>query len=390
MSLDAMLIEHIQPALVSAYLSANGWQVAETRADRSIRWTHPAYESAELILPPDSIRPEIADQKRALVAALASIEARPAQDVLMTLVHIGADRLRVNVQRPETSRGTLAIDNAVRLSQGLNKLLTTIAWATLSPGPFLSGKKPTQVSKYARSLEISPVQAESGYSVQVLSPLVELDQDSFSRQTLLALVTTLEDVRLALDGHTFSPEQMGTLIEHFVTADLCEALVLVLGKPTKGKRSRGEAMAAREIRFNFEWSPALAAPTEMPDEVIFQSELSERLQTLAEQLRETPPQEDFQIKGRITELKRSEQTGIGKVVLTTESQDALGKISMELEPEQYDLAIQAHLDESSVLCSGTLIKDKRTYSLINPTLFPSDGQDLSNNEKSDLLEEATR
>lgn len=128
----------------------------------------------------------------------------------------------------------------------------------------------------------------------------------------------------------------------------------------------------------------------MPDEVIFQSELSERLQTLAEQLRETPPQEDFQIKGRITELKRSEQTGIGKVVLTTESQDALGKISMELEPEQYDLAIQAHLDESSVLCSGTLIKDKRTYSLINPTLFPSDGQDLSNNEKSDLLEEATR
>ncbi len=391
MPLDNMLIEHIQPALASVYLSTHGWRVAETRPDKSTRWIRAAGEPGELILPTDSmIGPEIADQKRDFVNALAAIEALPPRDILMMLVHAGADHLRVNLQRPETSRGTLALDNATRLSQGLNRLLTAMAWAMLEPGPFLSGKKPTQVSRYARTLEIGPAQAESGYTIHVLSPLGDMDQDSVSRGTLLALVHTLGAVRMALEAHTFSPERVGPLVEQFVTADLCEALVLVLGKPATRKRGRTSSTSTREVRFSFEWSPALPVPAGTPNEVMFESEVAERLKELAEQLQETPPQENFQLQGRVIDLKRSERTGVGKVTVSNQNRDALAKVSMELEPEQYDLAIQAHRDESAVLCIGTLVRDKRTYVLVNPSLAPVDGQAFQSSTRSGMPEKESQ
>lgn len=87
-----------------------------------------------------------------------------------------------------------------------------------------------------------------------------------------------------------------------------------------------------------------------------------------------PPQENFQMEGTVIDLKRSEQTGIGKVTVSNKHPGSLPKLSMELEPDQYDIAIQAHRDEVPILCVGTLVKEKRTYTLINPSLSPATGQ----------------
>lgn len=383
MPLDSMLIEHLEPMLVSLYLSAHGWQIAETYPDKSTRWAHATDNSRNITFPTDSIQAKTADQKRELVNVLATQEGRSAQEILMELVHSGADHLRVNLQRPETSRGTLALDNAARISQGLNKLLTALAWAMLEPRPFLAGKKPAQVSKYSRTLEIGPNQAENGYTIHVLSPLEDIDQDSFSRQALLSLVNTLGAVRMALEMHTLTPDQLGQLVAQYITADLCEALVLILGKPSTKKRNRSGSISAREVRFDFDWSPTLSVPSETPNQVIFQSELAESLQELAERLRETRPHENFQLQGWVIDLKRSDQTGLGKVTVNNQNRDTVPKVSIELESEQYDLAIQAHRDNVPIICVGTLIKDKRTFVLLDPSVALAGNHALSRNVDND-------
>jgi hypothetical protein len=92
----------------------------------------------------------------------------------------------------------------------------------------------------------------------------------------------------------------------------------------------------------------------------------------------------------VIDLKRSERTGVGKVTVSNQNRDALAKVSMELEPEQYDLAIQAHRDESAVLCIGTLVRDKRTYVLVNPSLAPVDGQAFQSSTRSGMPEKVSQ
>jgi hypothetical protein len=81
---------------------------------------------------------------------------------------------------------------------------------------------------------------------------------------------------------------------------------------------------------------------------------------------------------------------VGKVTVSNRNRDTLPKVSMELEPEQYDLAIQAHRDESQILCIGTLVKDKKTYVLVNPSLSPVDSPAFPGGDQPEGPEEVTQ
>src|SRR5262249_23323456 len=94
------------------------------------------------------------------------------------------------------------------------------------------------------------------------------------------------------------------------------------------------------------------------------------LKDLAELLRETAPQEGFELQGTISDLKRAHHAGTGKVIVHNITGEQPDKVSLELDEELYALAIQAHQMQVPVICSGSLAKKGKTYELLNASLAP--------------------
>ncbi len=91
---------------------------------------------------------------------------------------------------------------------------------------------------------------------------------------------------------------------------------------------------------------------------------------MAESLRETVPQEGFQLQGTISDLKRAHHAGTGKVIVHNITGEQPDKVSLELEEDLYALAIQAHQMQTPVQCVGALVKKGKAYELLNASLAP--------------------
>src|SRR5438067_1593211 len=110
MTFEEQMYHSLQPSLVSAYLSAKGWQAAQ---DGTItRWTHADSPDPITIESDGTIGIELAEQ-------LGRVEHRPAAGVLTELRHADADVLRVMPAGAQSA--TLLLDQGNRLLRGVQK-----------------------------------------------------------------------------------------------------------------------------------------------------------------------------------------------------------------------------------------------------------------------------
>jgi hypothetical protein len=350
--ISEQLFSALQPRLVSAYLSSKGWQTTQDG-----HWSHSGYPDQLTAPSDDSVTSELVQQ-------LATLEQRPASRVLTEISHADADILRI--VPAGAGSDTLFLEQGNRLLRGAQKLLTAGARTVMEPMASLVGKKPREVTAYLKTLQLGIAEPDT-YTLALLSPLREVDQESLARQTLLRLATTLSTLSHSVRPVMADADNRRDLIAGGLSAELCDALVLLMSP--SAKKSRG-AETAPMLTLEFVWSPLLAPPAGTIDSLNFEPDLAEELKDLAELLRETAPQEGFELQGTISDLKRAHHAGTGKVVVHNITGEQPDKVSMELEEELYALAIQAHQMQVPVMCTGSLAKKGKTYELINASLAP--------------------
>jgi hypothetical protein len=371
------ILEQVNPRFLGAYLSAKGWTVQEQGASQIWKYRNGSNSDVEITV--DSANPDTSAQIVEALGKLETVEGRPGAAILDELAHSDSDIVRVAVRNQETANHTLAMENSVRLMQGIQRLLSAVAWSTLEPSAYLSGKKPPQVGQYIRDVRIASLSAE-GYGHTAISPLSQVDQEALSRRVMLTLVTALNEIVQVASA----PAQFGEkdtrrhLIEEGVSANFCEALVLLFGKAsTKKKRAKTSSEAPTLVDVNFTWSPMVAVPKDTPTSIILDAEMIPVLQDFSGMLRETSPQENFQLQGLVTDLKRSGNAGTGKISVSNITREEPEKVSLELEDDLYELAIQAHRLKGRVMCVGTLVKNNKSYELLNPSLAPIEQPELA-------------
>jgi hypothetical protein len=277
-----------------------------------------------------------------------------------------ADIIRVSAYNTGKKTGTIAIEDGVRLAQGTYKMLTAASWAVLLPAPYLEGSKPRQVKQFVASVQIDQVK-EAQFTLQLVSPLTELDELVFERQATLGAANALQALSQAITGgRNIKEEEIPVLVEKLVTANLCDAVVQMIGKPKKKSSKRISLLPEGGVIIGFSWAEKLSAPAGTPESITFEMDQVPQIKDLAELLRATEPKKDFTYRGLVTDLKRSDSTGLGKVVISSAAQQP-DKITIELEAEQYEVAIEAHRTTAPITCTGTLIKN-RGFELIDAVL----------------------
>ena len=370
----------IAPTDLRDYAKAEGWMLLKEAAkDRLYVMSNPRFERRQLVFPMDTTAPDYSEAIALMVEKLAVIEQRTPDAVLKSLLEFSDDAVAFRVTSPRPEERYLPLSFAGAMVAGAQQLLLASACTVLKPKahhPRLSRTEAQQFLDTARFrhtqpgsfvLNVScPVQA-----MDVQAPLLPNEFEApFVRRATLTLQRSLRELVSAIET-----DSLGGLVESLkksetplISSNFCEALTRFEDQTLKNSVDVGITWAASIPRPNNE--PAFSV-------VRVQHDYFSRIEEVRRELRSNEKHMEDTFIGTVERLDGEMGEGghrSGEVILSLllpEGEQVRARTN--LDPEQYDRAIQAHKTEGTyVKVGGKLhpgrqprqLSELRTFDLI--------------------------
>ncbi|MGL4555765.1 MAG: hypothetical protein ACRC33_31745 [Gemmataceae bacterium] len=321
---------------------------------------HPSSELDQLVVPMDG---QDADAFAVLagevVRKLAGWEHRPAAEVLNDLLLPPADVLRFRTAGPETTTGTLPLEQTVQLLTGVRRLLSAVAHSVLAPQPYFSRLRRIEAEEFVGQCQVGQTERGS-FTLTVACPLDlpppgALRGDNapavapFPRRVTELLMRSLEELVQAADLNR-TDTLTDTARHPGVSANFCEALLLL--RPAGDRSFLGVSSSWARVL------PVADPPRRTRPEVELRQEAFAAAESLAPALRPDPsPQEDWYV-GFVEELRGGiavvEQGPSGEVWLSVYDDGEFIRARAYLTVAQYAIANAAHMTSALVRLKGVL------------------------------------
>jgi hypothetical protein len=360
---------------VKRYLVAKGWdRVAGRKPDVGIfrRAASEEAEDAEVLLPLSLDFADVPEAMARAVAEIARFEQRPAAQVLRDLRRPRSDVLRFAVESRDTADGGIGLDEGLTLLSGSKKALLAAACSVKRPQRFHPRMTLREAETFVRSCRLG--QTEHGSFVATVEceldvddspPLLPLLNDEalvpFGRKAttlLMQSVARVVDAIRADDTRALIEPPPGAPV---VSANLCEAIVEMMPAQDDGG-----------LRIGSSWSPLLAAPRDVAAFVRIEGTYRRAIEEVVRALRPgTSPTPDLYV-GKVDALQGEpgpDGRMQGEVVLAAQVEDAVLKMRFELDPDDYVVAGNAHLEGRYVSVRGVLKRGARVHRLEQPGGF---------------------
>jgi len=280
----------------------------------------------------------------------------------------------------------IGLDDGVLAYESLRGLIVAAAYSVSAEKPraVQPARKPADVLKYAREVMIGPA-SEGSFIFSIHAPvpprlttgqgsLFENDSleesealEPFERRVSIRLHQAINAAFSAADAALSSTDSLEAFtggIKRGISANLCEALV-GLG---------GEQGHAFEISHRL--APARPTKTTLPP-VRFRRDHLTVLSAAAQELRERLPEEDVLVTGNVVRLHReASESGEVSIAGVVEGEDRLRRIWINLHPEAYVAAADAHKKTLTVTIRGDLVRRGNRSYLLN-----AHGFEVSDNEE---------
>jgi len=354
----------ITPDQLSAYLTLRGWSNDGSIGSLASIWhrPEPQQKDVEILLPIAVDAKDFKDRLYDAVDALGAYEARSPIDVISDVLGHFADRIRVRVFHIDVEGGTIPLDDGVLLNERARDLMEAAACASLSKRRQFMGRKPEEATEYIKTLRLGQTEIGS-YVVNIIAPMPpqETNQLGLPSIPIANLVTaTLSSGLRALDSAIQTVSNSGNTVAYDeavnngVSANLCDALV---------------GLSGANIRRGFEVviTPAGASAEVNPvSTFLFDRDKVERVaEAAAYYKREDYTLQDRTITGSIEKLDRPVAEQRGTVTIATVLNGQHKNVSVELDENEYQQAVDAHGRKDVVQCSGDVRVTARAARLIN-------------------------
>ncbi len=375
---DREAVGAIQAVDAALYLRAMAWEQKATVAGKSSTWTTTAGgEEFEALLPLNRGLADYALRMGDLLGVLAAAEKRSQWLVYRDLLTVTSDVIRIRIADPELMDGTLPIEEHAQIAQKVRDLMLAAACAATEHRAVWHKRKPAQAMDHVRRIRIG--QSERGsYVVTVISrvtPLLHnaaeqmtfLEQEApYERRVTQTLAESLRALHRAAEEAALTQQiaSFDRAVSEGVNANLCDAVVGLWG----GNETQ------RSLGFSFSWSPARPTSPEMPRSVSFSSDRIPVIQEAGRQMREREPLSEFELRGPVVKLERSEGASTGKATVVGLLEDRQARVTLELDDGQYHIAVRAHDQGHSVRTTGTLVREGRGFLLKNASTLSIDAE----------------
>jgi hypothetical protein len=361
---DAGAMRALRSLEVASYLRAKAWQQQSVNSIASIWTTDRKGESFEATVPMDANQRDYALRMGEVLHTLAIAERRTQAEVYSDLLTTYADVIRIRIDDPELSDGTLPIEAHAQIAQRAKDLLLAAACSALQLRAVWPARKPAQAVEQMRRLRIGQTERGS-YILTVIShvsPELHSIQNGaafeteppFERrvtQVLASSLAALDEVSAAaaLSAQFASFDEA---VSRGVNANLCDAVAGLWGEDDRN----------RSLEFMFTWSPSRPVDGAIPSRIRFTSDRIPIIREASRLLKERSPLDEFELEGAVVKLERPEGQ-LGKVTLIGPINGKPHRVSFELADQPYAIAIKAHSEQQPLHCVGTLAKEGRTYAL---------------------------
>lgn len=288
----------VSPRALAGYAQGLGWQpVPNGRRSEIAVFHRPDSRLHQLIIPTD---PTLADFAEAVVEAvnkLAEFERRPAREVLEHLLLPPADVLQFREISPAAEAGSLPFEHAVRLINGMRRLLLSAAHSVLVPQPYHPRLSRTEAEEFVNRCRLG--QTERGSFVMNVACPLELPvalpgmaTEPFARRVTNLVMHSLEALARAADA-TRADDLLDSKQTPGLSANLCESLLLL--RPSGDRAS---------VLVSAVWSRALLPPSgESTRKVQLGQQVFDVAEALAPQMRSQPQPHPSRFIGFVDALR---------------------------------------------------------------------------------------
>jgi hypothetical protein len=371
--LNTNLLESIQPQEVIGYLQLHGWKEQRKIGDKASIWTHPDEigDEFEVLVP---LRRELRDYLISLsnlVEILEVAEQRDQSQILNDLTSYSADILRVRVNTPKTTSGRIPFNDGIKFSNSVKNLIISAARAAIKPQAYFENQIPQQIDNYLNDLQMG--HEKGSYILDVISPITNANQialnlpeengissEPFGRRTMKQLIKSLiivQNIAERVHSREISLDHFLGAISEGVSANLCNAIV--------GIDESGEN---RGVEIHLSWSPILELSKDIPRSIFIPHRIISTIKNAAEKLQSLHI-ENFELRGTVIELHRLPEARTGKVIVRGIINDKVADVALQLEDQEYKIAVQAHEEIIQISVFGDLSKESKTFKLLNSNNF---------------------
>jgi hypothetical protein len=264
-----------------------------------------------------------------------------------------ADVLRFREVSPDADRGTLPFDHAVRLIDGIQRLLRSVAHSVLVPQPYHPRLSRSEAEEFVNRCRLGQTERGS-FVLNVACPLElpvalpGMEPEPFARRVTNLLMQSLEALARAMDTGQ-AEDLLDTTRNPGISANLCESLLLL--------RPAGDEAT---LTVSAVWSRAFLLKSE---KAIRHVQLAQGVFDVAEivgpRLRTTPQPRTARWFGFVDALRGQPQhhdlRPCGEVDFTL-LDDEQGEIHARgiLNADDYATAAEAHLNSEPVAFKAVL------------------------------------
>lgn len=331
------------------YLTVKSWQIA-FELEYAVIWQRElGHQILEITLPKPSAEDRYEVLKKTL-EKLAKIEEKTVETLKLNISNQYTDKLSVRVVGESVEDGTIPLDDGVKLFEKTKHLINALALsAKKKKAVFGHNSGGKDVTEFMSQVRLGQTQIGS-YIINLSYPVenIEVKEQneiiqaiSFSRSVSHNLVNSLKKLKEKITHYENNPTSFAELIPEGVSHNLCEAIIGLSG--SEQQRQVEIKLQAGEI-----------SDEAMPSEINIQFDQNEikvvQIASKYYQGEYTLPH--YEIIGKIVGLHSSNLAEGGYIQVPCKIGDKTVEIRIDLPPEQYQLAAEAHKTEQQVRCKG--------------------------------------
>jgi hypothetical protein len=368
-SIPPELARRVPPRAMRAYAAWLGLKPAPSSPNGIEVFFKPDEPNQQIIVPLDEDFDDYNDMVSVAVERLAGFDKQPALDVLDHLLLPPADLFEFRDTSPNARGGTLSLDQAANLVNGIRKAFTAQAHSVLKPQSYHPRMGRNEATAFVESCRFGQTRRKS-FAMTLACPLDAVQtkgqllqkQNPFAREVTTSLMKTLAAIKVAAD--TGIVQQLLDIKDHpYMSANLCDAIVLM--RPDKDNPS---------FKIRASWSRAMGAPDAglIPSEVRLESESFNVAESLSLSLKAQQAPEVALFVGYVDVLRGAvgpDGKISGEVRMSLLNQDESLRARADLAPDHYRLAGAAHLAHKPIVIRAELHRMTRVNRLDNVELF---------------------
>jgi len=341
------------------YLLARRWTSLPSRRPEVAIFRSPGAGDVEILLPLDTALADYADAITLAAKRLAEHDRRDLEAVLRDLAQPRRDVVRYALSGDATSRGSIGLLAGSALVSGAVKSLLSSACSVQRPRRVHPRMTLADAEAFVRECRLGQTELGS-YVLTIDAPLdgpgdVAHGEIPFGRRTTTYLLEATGYLASSIRRGEPSRVLEDAPESPLVSANLCEALVEMMPPDESA-----------DLRLVTTWSPLIPAPVRVSHEVRLERAMFESIERIAQQLRPAQGREAAYFVGTVIELSGSPNPQghlEGDVVLQVQVDDQLLKVRVNLDPDAYRRAGEAHFQQRFVGVRGLLHRGRRAHHL---------------------------